>query len=512
MVALSLYFQTTLSTSRNNSFTSFAVENYRLSAVNIQPPTAPPSESSRHTPFNNTDYIQQMAYRNSCADPQIAPCTLDLEIAELERQLDQIRLKFQGIPGELEWEEGVPGNPRVVPRMGTRLCNSRLRGRNRWRVSDEEACTMKVQVRERTSNLLPSCDRMEDENPATDTSTSAYNTGDSSCSTPLAIIDQAELDKRLGLISIENRTNDLNLNLECFPSQNTGKIPENSTIICPKTTNGVHDFVNSDSITSRDHVDVTANSVRCSDHATTAAANHTRRCHHVPNMANGDLNLTRTIWADYIGVMYTNLANLDHTIMVQQRLFDERLQFKGGIRKETVQGCYGPVQNSSELWGNTHLDDEKPPHCEEKNLGGKLVQEMEWVVKCRSDGTRYITRRPAKRCQAKKHQKKLKEQDRDILSSGKDVTTTNDVTVGRRWSREERRRHVAASRHRRLSKEKLVEERVEEGSGPMNGPWKSLNPCGKNVDTSGPVMGHLPSRDKDLKKRRRSPLLSVTII
>lgn len=84
--------------------------------------------------------------------------------------------KFLGTE-ELEWKQGVPKKPRVVPRMGTRLCLNRLRGRKGLRVSDEEDCLTKAHTGEGTSNLQQSFDGMEGENPATDSSASVYNTG-----------------------------------------------------------------------------------------------------------------------------------------------------------------------------------------------------------------------------------------------------------------------------------------------------------------------------------------------
>lgn len=117
-----------------------------------------------------------MAGSNSCAVPKVAPCTLDPEISDLDKKLEQARLKFQDI-SKLRWKQDLSLNALVVPRMGTPLCINRVRGRDGLRVSDEEECATKVLIGDGTSNPQHSFDGMESENHATDTSTSAYNTG-----------------------------------------------------------------------------------------------------------------------------------------------------------------------------------------------------------------------------------------------------------------------------------------------------------------------------------------------
>jgi len=93
----------------------------------------------------------------------------------------------------------------------------------------------------------------------------------------------------------------------------------------------------------------------------------------------------RLAYEQFARVMYTNRANLQHTIAVQQRLFQQQLAhpaFHGYINT-----ALGPPP--------------LPPRPGKKvnedtwERGEKSDGQLEWVVRRRADGTRYITRRPA---------------------------------------------------------------------------------------------------------------------
>lgn len=78
---------------------------------------------------------------------------------------------------------------------------------------------------------------------------------------------------------------------------------------------------------------------------------------------------------------------------------------------------------------------------------------MEWKVKRRPDGTRYITRRPIRN-------KLLKERALQIMEERCGITTDDDAVselkIGRYWSREERKRHLERARDRKQRKEILM--------------------------------------------------------
>jgi len=124
-------------------------------------------------------------------------------------------------------------------------------------------------------------------------------------------------------------------------------------------------------------------------------------------------------------VMYTNRANLRPTIAVQQRLFRQQLADR---------------QSSSAPPRPPAATDPRPgPVTADARPRGSGKQE--WIVRRRSDGSRYVTRRPV-RCKT-------------ATWVGCETTTTDDddasqppARTGRYWTRDERRQHVAERRHR----------------------------------------------------------------
>jgi len=130
-------------------------------------------------------------------------------------------------------------------------------------------------------------------------------------------------------------------------------------------------------------------------------------------------------------VMYTNRANLRHTIAVQQRLFRQQL----ADRQSTVQR---PAPD----------DGPRPAAPDDRPQPGPTTTpaKMEWIVRKRSDGSRYVTRRPV-RCRGEPVR-------RSTAVGVSDVTTTDDdeaaeqPKTGRYWTRDQRRQHVAERRRR----------------------------------------------------------------
>lgn len=142
--------------------------------------------------------------------------------------------------------------------------------------------------------------------------------------------------------------------------------------------------------------------------------------------AVGAKNL-QAVYSQYADVMYTNAANLQHTIALQQNLFQQQLAERqrhvvastgcggGGTATQLQQPQVGPscsdqtAAPGSPLRGATGRPSASPRrpdvHCQtatEPTVDGvngivastAVPPPMEWVVKRRSDGTRYITRRP----------------------------------------------------------------------------------------------------------------------
>ncbi|KAJ8262277.1 hypothetical protein GJAV_G00164630 [Gymnothorax javanicus] len=83
----------------------------------------------------------------------------------------------------------------------------------------------------------------------------------------------------------------------------------------------------------------------------------------------------------------------------------------------------------------------------------------EWKVKIRSDGTRYITKRPVR-------DRLLRERALKIREERSGGTTTDDdaaseLKMGRYWSKEERKQHLLRAREQRRRREFMMRSRLE---------------------------------------------------
>lgn len=89
---------------------------------------------------------------------------------------------------------------------------------------------------------------------------------------------------------------------------------------------------------------------------------------------------------------------------------------------------------------------------------GGLEPKMEWKVKIRSDGTRYITKRPVR-------DKLLRERALRIHAERSGVTTDDDAVselkMGRYWSKEERKQHAVRSKEQRQRREFMKQSRAD---------------------------------------------------
>ncbi|XP_030633300.1 E3 ubiquitin-protein ligase PDZRN3-B isoform X2 [Chanos chanos] len=96
--------------------------------------------------------------------------------------------------------------------------------------------------------------------------------------------------------------------------------------------------------------------------------------------------------------------------------------------------------------------------CRDPVTSGDLEPKMEWKVKIRSDGTRYITKRPVR-------DKLLKERALRIREERSGMTTDDDAVselkMGRYWSKEERKQHVVRAKEQRQRREFMKQSRMD---------------------------------------------------
>ncbi|VDL92382.1 unnamed protein product [Schistocephalus solidus] len=91
---------------------------------------------------------------------------------------------------------------------------------------------------------------------------------------------------------------------------------------------------------------------------------------------------------------------------------------------------------------------------------------MEWVVKKRNDGTRYITRRPIR--QSTRTRSRHQTEDRCGLTTDDDAQS--ELKFGRYWNRVERKKHIekAKAERRRKPDTAVVDESTEQAYEPTN--------------------------------------------
>ncbi|XP_023647892.1 PDZ domain-containing RING finger protein 4-like isoform X2 [Paramormyrops kingsleyae] len=83
---------------------------------------------------------------------------------------------------------------------------------------------------------------------------------------------------------------------------------------------------------------------------------------------------------------------------------------------------------------------------------------MEWKVKVRSDGTRYITKRPARDRILRERALKIREERSGMTT---DDDAASELKLGRYWSKEERKQQLARAREQRRRREFMQRSRLE---------------------------------------------------
>ncbi|XP_069169840.1 LOW QUALITY PROTEIN: slo-interacting protein 1 [Procambarus clarkii] len=156
--------------------------------------------------------------------------------------------------------------------------------------------------------------------------------------------------------------------------------------------------------------------------------------------------------------MYTNAANLQQTIWLQQQLFRQALN-----RESTAPST--PTTSARGL----------PPRAPPRTPHDQPVK-MEWKVKRRPDGTRYITQRPVRNKMLKERALKINEERAGLTT---DDDAMSEMKLGRYWSREERKRHLEKERERRRRHElfRRQQQQQQPGHSTPDEPPSALKTC-----------------------------------
>ncbi|KAG8436020.1 hypothetical protein GDO86_007208, partial [Hymenochirus boettgeri] len=93
-----------------------------------------------------------------------------------------------------------------------------------------------------------------------------------------------------------------------------------------------------------------------------------------------------------------------------------------------------------------------------KDLSNPSEPRMEWKVKVRSDGTRYITKRPVRDKLLKERAIKIKEERSGMTT---DDDAISEMKMGRYWSKEERKQHVRKASEQKRRREFMMQSRLD---------------------------------------------------
>ncbi|GFR81136.1 E3 ubiquitin-protein ligase PDZRN3-like [Elysia marginata] len=224
-------------------------------------------------------------------------------------------------------------------------------------------------------------------------------------------------------------------------------------------------------------------------------------------------------------VMYTNRANLQHTISVQQKLFQQQMDQQAKARGAGPQGGSPLLHSPGHSTPGSGSNDVGPDGAKNSPGGGggqtapSDSGQMEWVVKRRPDGTRYITRRPVRSKMLKERAKKISEERCGMTT---DDDAMSEMKTGRYWSKEDRKRHLEKAKDYKRKKEILAKAKMEtlkeiEEKKEVNivelSHRKMMKHKGKKVfDNFTTVKEMLAHGNKNTDGKTYNPLLSVTTV
>ncbi|XP_055857882.1 slo-interacting protein 1 isoform X2 [Episyrphus balteatus] len=151
--------------------------------------------------------------------------------------------------------------------------------------------------------------------------------------------------------------------------------------------------------------------------------------------------------------MYTNVANLQQTMLLQQQLFRQAL-----IHQRVPSHSVPCPQFTAPNLSQYHFVSSQEVSTVKLNTHPS-EEHMVWKVKRRQDGTRYIVRRPVRN-------RFLRNRALRINAERNDQTTEDDtiseIKTGRYWTKEERKKHIEKARERRQRQQIIITNKNNE--------------------------------------------------
>ncbi|XP_053455893.1 E3 ubiquitin-protein ligase PDZRN3 isoform X2 [Nycticebus coucang] len=96
--------------------------------------------------------------------------------------------------------------------------------------------------------------------------------------------------------------------------------------------------------------------------------------------------------------------------------------------------------------------------CKDLTSSSPSEPRMEWKVKIRSDGTRYITKRPVRDRLLRERALKIREERSGMTT---DDDAMSEMKMGRYWSKEERKQHLVKAKEQRRRREFMLQSRLD---------------------------------------------------
>ena len=440
--------------------------------------------------LNKSSSPRKSSSRNS------SESSADKDVSQLNREVDGFKLECADGQNKLQKDNKADlyRSPRNVPRMGTRLEYMKSGGQ-----CSESPDSGSPARRESPTTTKMGQGRVGKNIEKDNGSTSAYNTGESCRSTPLTL--------ELNMVSDESEKGFKNSML-CLASTGVTTMPP----------------LPSHSDTEK-QTQTPARSRECSSEENYQSfsnnrLNVTENGHkQTENQLNKQLNSGESLqdlYMQYADVMYTNRANLEHTMQIQQKLFQQQLEQKHHHRRKSGSPSH---KANSQSGGNQSANDSQSPSQQQTGNTPPDSGQMEWVVKRRPDGTRYIARRPVRSKLLKERAKKISEERSGMTT---DDDAMSELKTGRYWTKEERKHHMERAKNQKKKREmmarakmetlKETDEKKEVGIVELSH-RKMMKHKGKRaLDDFTTVQEMLAHGSKVPEGKQYNPLLSVTTV